>query len=480
MGKRIQTREQRQRQVIARLINENRMLREKVKVQEARIIELGNLVEKLQLQIEELHRIIFGGSKKERSPEQESKGSNISTTSYTKRPPESYRRSVPALEEITSFERSVLHQCSHCNGEVSHIQEVEQYVEDMLPLCEWYKKLKTVTQEVIETGYCKRCRKRVSAKLISQQQVRVGRNIKQFVAFGTIIMRLSYEQVKNFLEGTTKIKLSDGEISNILQEEAGRLKPAFERLKEKIRGQPAAHFDETSWNVQQSSHGNFAWAMTTTDTTDTVFMLGRSRGKGNVVELKGKNSAYQTGISDDYGAYKNIFVQHALCWAHPYRKLRDLKNSEHISPEKKVHCTEVYERFAHMYDKVRTVISEPYDKKKRFEIKERLMKTFEEIIQEDTDDPAPLQRIKKRLREQKECYFVCIEEKGIPADNNKAERALRHLVLKRKNSYGSKTQAGADWMSVLYSVLLSWWWESKDTFFEKLAERAESVSSPIN
>jgi hypothetical protein len=55
----------------------------------------------------------------------------------------------------------------------------------------------------------------------------------------------------------------------------------------------------------------------------------------------------------------------------------------------------------------------------------------------------------------KQCCFICLEEKGIPMDNNKAKRALRLLVLKRKSSYGSKIQTGADKMSILYSVLLS-------------------------
>ena len=36
--------------------------------------------------------------------------------------------------------------------------------------------------------------------------------------------------------------------------------------------------------------------------------------------------------------------------------------------------------------------------------------------------------------------------------NNKAERALRPLVIKRKLSYGSKTQKGADVISILLSV----------------------------
>lgn len=65
---------------------------------------------------------------------------------------------------------------------------------------------------------------------------------------------------------------------------------------------------------------------------------------------------------------------------------------------------------------------------------------------------------------------MCITNPDVPCDNNKAERGLRHLALKRKNSYGSKTQRMSNHMSVLYSVLLFLWWKSKLTFFQEFAQ----------
>ena len=97
------------------------------------------------------------------------------------------------------------------------------------------------------------------------------------------------------------------------------------------------------------------------------------------------------------------------------------------------------------------------------------MERFDVVTAENKDDPPALEKIKERLRKQKERYFTCVAMPGIPPDNNKAERALRPLVLKRKMSFGSRTQDGADTMSVLYSVLLSLWWTSKETFFGEYA-----------
>ncbi|MCP5524377.1 MAG: transposase [Verrucomicrobiales bacterium] len=45
------------------------------------------------------------------------------------------------------------------------------------------------------------------------------------------------------------------------------------------------------------------------------------------------------------------------------------------------------------------------------------------------------------------------EEPGHPADNNRAERELRPLVIARKISFGSQSEAGARTREVLMSVL---------------------------
>lgn len=459
---------QRLRQANTRLRNENKRLRERVKVLELENAQSKAAVEDLKLQIEELKRIIFGGGKKGGQNEQDDWRRDGTTSSDPKRDSNSYRRSVPLKEEITDIKRYRLEQCPKCNGCLSKLKKVERYTEDILPIGEWRKVLKQVTKEIIETGYCGKCRRRVVAKRISPQITSLGANVSQFAGFATTILCLSYEQIKSFLGGAINLKVSDGEIARMIGKEASLLSPVFERLKANIRGQPSVHYDETSWKVQKAEQGNHAWVMTGTETVEAIFLLGRSRGKGNIEELRGEKNPEQIGISDDYGAYKNAFRTHALCWAHPYRKLRDLKTSEGLSLEKQNHCKRVYEQFAKLYHDVQNFVAGTCRKtqEKVLKFKENTMKRFERIVQLHPLDPLKMRRIKKRMLEQKNRYFVCVSQKGVPADNNKAERALRPLVLKRKNSYGSKTQAGADRLSILYSVLLSAWWRSKETFFK--------------
>jgi hypothetical protein len=48
-----------------------------------------------------------------------------------------------------------------------------------------------------------------------------------------------------------------------------------------------------------------------------------------------------------------------------------------------------------------------------------------------------------------------LEHPDVPLDNNGAERALRGLVLGRKNHYGSRSKRGTEVAAVLYSLVES-------------------------
>lgn len=258
------------------------------------------------------------------------------------------------------------------------------------------------------------------------------------------------------------LSISDGEISNILAEQARNLRPEYERLKEKIRGQPGQHYDETSWPVQKEHQGHYAWVMTGTKTPDSVFLIGRSRGKGNAHELNGTG----IGISDDYGVYRKLFKVHQLCWAHPHRKLRDLAQSNALDQQTHDHCLAIHKSFAAIYGDLRVMLARPFKVQERTLVYHNFKERLQAVVITHPHDPVKLSTIKERLSKNIEAYLTCLLYDGIPADNNKAEQALRHLVIKRKTSFGSKTQLGAETTSILASTLLSLWWKRPTNFFQ--------------
>lgn len=469
---------QRLKQVNTRLKNENVKLRKELKKiptleEENRILNLK--LEKAFLLIEELQRMVFGkGKKKDTDKDRDDDLFGNGPRKESKRDNASYRRKTPREEDITKEEHCNEINCPHCQTQLTELKKLEFFIEDILPVEEWFTVLKQVIRKWITTGYCNHCNKRVSSVEIPKQKTYLGENIRSLIVFQSTVQQLSYSQIIDFSEGVLHLQLSEGEIVNILESQAVKLEPAYLTIRENVRSSEAANMDETGWPTSKGDQGNFAWVACGANTNDILYSLGQGRGKGNIEKMLGENYS-SVGITDDYNAYKNAFSKHALCWSHPYRKIRDLMNSETLSEDKKEHCQKTFEMFSSLYEKVREINSRPFVKEEREKETIKLRIIFDQFIRSHPRDPEKLKQIKLRLGEQKECYFVCLLEPNIPPDNNKAERALRHLVIKRKKSFGSKTQKGADILSIIYSVVMSLWRTSKLDFFNSYSQALKPV-----
>ncbi len=406
--------------------------------------EQGQKIESLAFQFEQIRNKFFGKKtiinhlalKKEKK----------------KRDTFSYQRPLP--KQITEVKLHPLKICVHCHGELGK-KSVRVFFEEDIPL----SLQKLVIKHKVEVGDCKFCQRQSAGRHIPSKKVVLGENVKKYVCVLSIANRLSHTQIQGHLKDVWNFDISIGEIGNILQTEADNLRPEYEALKQSVLAQMGTHYDETSWDVQKEEQGKFAWVATGTENNDTVFSLGRSRGKGNIEDIgKGK-----VGISDDYGAYKNSFDNHQLYWAHPQRKLRDLAGSKEFGLRKKKQILTTYRSFSNLYQNIRQKLKtglSPY-------LKTRFQNIFHQISQPHNLDPTPLAKLKISLQKNKQKYFTFLKFPNIPLDNNKAERALRHLVIKRKISFGSKTQRGADTTGILASVIMSLKWNDPQNWFKK-------------
>ena len=56
-------------------------------------------------------------------------------------------------------------------------------------------------------------------------------------------------------------------------------------------------------------------------------------------------------------------------------------------------------------------------------------------------------------RGRKEALLLCLTDARIPLENNEAERSLREIVVKRKISYGTRSEAGSKAWSVMLTLV---------------------------
>ena len=334
------------------------------------------------------------------------------------------------------------------------------------------KRIKKITKQIIEKGYCPHCRKWFAAIPITSQKVIIGPNARQFIAYSTNILRLTYGQTTNILKDLYRFEISDGEIANILEEISHILYPEFERIKKRILEALSVHLDETSW--QTGNENNYAWVLVSGDTEEAIFDIGKSRGKGNAENLLENYNGVR--ITDCYAAYKNMKGGHQVCWAHIIRKARDLAESDILEKEEKEFLKEIHLKLQELFKEVKTVSESNLSEKKRIKILPEFYEKLDKITDKIKDQKIRIKKLDdlaNLMQEYKKELFVCVSNKGVSPTNNKAEQKLRHLVLKRKNSFGNKSDKGSRILSINMSVILSTWRQNKDNFFQTFNQLLE-------
>ena len=427
-----------------------------------------SIIETQAAQIAELQTMVFGRKPKSGLP------AKVKTAVVKQaRTNDSYRRPLPPASAITHYEHHPITDCHRCGHELTDKNEAIRYEED-IELAALNPRLDVlkVTEHTIETGWCTRCGQYSSAKELRGQVVTIGKNVRSLIVYLVIQADLTYSQTVDVLWQLYRFKISKGDICRILAERRNAYLPTYEELKSSVRAGPA-HMDETSCPIQSEQGSGYAHVMVSAVSDDVVFKLADSRGKGNSELLVGAN--YQSiGITDRYLSYKHLFVEghHQICWAHLHRTARDITRLECLGKAKQKHVTKFYDGLAAIYMAIRDNKIETFDGVKRQNQAADLLKQVKQLCVPHSLDPKKLTDLKAGILEYQACLFLCLTIDGIPADNNKAERALRKLVIKRKKSFGVKTVNGARTMEVLLSVCQSLYNRDKDSFLPELHKLA--------
>lgn len=291
-----------------------------------------------------------------------------------------------------------------------------------------------------------------------------------FVAYSINILRLSYEQTKNVLLDLYDFHISDGEIANMLEGTAQALKPELARLKQRILQAISVHLDETGWKTWGEK--NYNWVMASGDTEEAMFLFGKNRGKGNAEKLLDGYTGVR--VTDCYSAYKNLSGDHASCWSHITRKSRDIRDNANLREEKKEFVNSIHNDISELFGKAAKTHKTKFNKTRRMKALPELETDLDNIVKKVLENPKQsvkkLTNLAKLMRDYKKQLFTCITHEGVDMTNNKAERKLRHIVLKRKNCFGTKSEKGNRIMEINMSVLLSLWWNNRDRFFPKFRE----------
>ena len=196
-------------------------------------------------------------------------------------------------------------------------------------------------------------------------------------------------------------------------------------------------------------NGKTHWLWCFGNPTLTYYLIDRSRGspalaKFFIREFDG------TLISDFWGAYNGVAcAARQKCLVHLLRELE--QTEKYKSPGE--HWPEFAKKLRRLIgDAIRLWYQQDELSPEVYASRQdRLHKRLAEMIDTAWHD-SHAKRLTKRLRRHQDDLLTFLNQAGVPFDNNHAERSIRPAVILRKNSYGNRSERGADCQAVLMSV----------------------------
>jgi transposase-like protein/transposase len=339
-----------------------------------------------------------------------------------------YSRHIP--ERIDEVKEHKLDRCPNCGGVVSDTQEIRERVVTDIP----ETKAKN-TKHRFHRCYCKNCKKIVEPEFYDAlPNSRFGLKLMILILILKLDCRIPSNKITSILDSVFGVKISDGEVYNILNQLSEAFGDYYEELVRKIKEALAKNIDETSWRI----NGKNYWLWIFINKEIALYVVRKKRSSKVPIEVLG-NQEGKTIVSDRFSAYNELVkktnCEQQICWAHLLRDSKDL--AEHYKEAKYIH-----KRMKYIHKKA-----------KEGEKKENLLHWMDLIASRVYRSSEVYKFVKSVCRNHRENLFRFVDNPGIESTNNRAESGLRPLVVIRKISYGSKSEDGAETTAKLMSVL---------------------------
>src|SRR5215469_8735254 len=237
---------------------------------------------------------------------------------HKKRSPEhnhARRRETP-----TQIVEHRLERCPQCQGRLSgvHVGRRRQVV-DLPP-----PPPVEVSEHHLYRGWCSYCHTWREAPLDLSGQVlfqgRIGVGIASLVAHLRLVVRAPLRVIQAWMSSVHGLRLSVGEITDLLRRVAAQGQGAVKEVRERIRASPVVQADETGW--RENGRNGYVW-FAGTPAGERYFEYHHSRAGQVINTLLGEGFAGVLG-SDFYGGYNDTpGGRHQRCWAHLLRDLHE-------------------------------------------------------------------------------------------------------------------------------------------------------------
>jgi len=343
------------------------------------------------------------------------------------------RRGIPDAEVTREESVPGLKQCPYCGGPLDPKGSKPRTIIEVDPV------RKEVIRYELAQRDCDRCHRTFTAR---------PAGVFAKGLFGNQL--LPHLAVEHYVQGVTlghlsaQLAVGQGGLWAALHQLARRLAEVPQRLLLEYRRAPVKHADETGW--RNDGHNGYAWLFCTPQIS--LFRFRQTRSASVAKEGFGTKRLPGTLVVDRYNGYNRAPCSIQYCYAHLLREVQDLGKEFPEVGE----VSQFVESFAPLLARAMKLRAQELSATRFHQQALELKAQIQGLVQAPAQHPG-IQKIQNIFREKAARLYHWTKNSAIPADNNRAERELRPLVIARKISFGSQSQQGAQTREILMSVL---------------------------
>lgn len=316
-----------------------------------------------------------------------------------------------------------------------------------------------VTEHVVFKRWCINCQLRVTPEVDSSKyclgQGRVGLNLASSIAILRDRCRLPVGVIQAYLKLFHNLKLSQGEIVEILHTAANSGRDRYNKLFDEVKSSQVVYADETGG--RENGKNGYFWSLSTPKVH--LLLYRKSRSSQVVKEVFGEDGENFAGVlvSDFYYSYNCYLGEHQRCWVHLLRDIKKLKEEFPRHPPLNRWIKQVRDIY-----NLALNYKPPPNLKVGEEAEERVkaQRYFEQalltICKPYLSKNTPMSNLSGRIYTFLPELFTFVKYPEVKSHNNDAERILRHTVVQRKISGGTRSPKGSETKTILTSLFDTW------------------------
>lgn len=344
-------------------------------------------------------------------------------------------------------------QCPHCQCDAlrPHGETHEHWQQDIVLT------IKPVsTKYVHQQSYCPGCRKYVMQQA---QGETIGSPIGPVAKSTALYLHhdigVSYRKIQRLFKDLFGFEFSHSALVGFNKTATRKGMGLYEDLREKIRVASYIHADETHWRQDGVNH--YLWFAGNRELA--YYQIDRHRSGEVAKSILGEGFEGAL-ITDGYQAYNAVMpATRQSCLAHLLRHVKEITAElNHLEEKERDHKAVTFCRRANKFLKKACQLNEDPKLKAMNEeqvkaLEKRLQKKLDNLCRYKLTYPRAETFRKRLIGKERNQWFTFLYHEDVGPTNNLAEQAIRPMVIFRKTSFGTRSEAGSVQHSVMASLI---------------------------